>query len=214
MNSRTPDLTRQAILAAAFGEIHRQGFQAASVASILAETGLTKGALYHHFADKKALGLAVVDEVIRPRFVAFMMEPVRSSATPLAALRAVIEAKRTLIGEAELALGCPVNNLMQEMSPLDEEFRAALTGLVSDWRQTLTEGLARGQAIGEVRRGIDPAEAALFVISCAWGCIGVAKSLQSLAVFRACLGQLAGYLDTLAVHPKEKTHGADRDPNP
>ena len=61
MDSRQPDLTRQRILEASFAEIHRQGFQAASVANILTTTGLTKGALYHHFPSKKDLGLAVID---------------------------------------------------------------------------------------------------------------------------------------------------------
>ncbi|WP_240754797.1 TetR/AcrR family transcriptional regulator [Parasulfuritortus cantonensis] len=42
-STRQPDLTRQRILEAGFQEIHRHGYQAASVASILADTGLTKG---------------------------------------------------------------------------------------------------------------------------------------------------------------------------
>jgi AcrR family transcriptional regulator len=91
MSKRDPDHTRRGILAAAFAEIHRQGFQAASVANILADTGLTKGALYHHFPDKKALGLAVIDEVIRPSFFVVLLEPVQSAEAPLAAFRAVIE---------------------------------------------------------------------------------------------------------------------------
>lgn len=43
----------------------RHGFQAASLNNILAKTGLTKGALYHHFPDKDRLGYAVIEEVIR-----------------------------------------------------------------------------------------------------------------------------------------------------
>ena len=35
--------TRDKILSAAYGEIHRSGFQAASIANILADTKLTKG---------------------------------------------------------------------------------------------------------------------------------------------------------------------------
>ncbi len=214
MAKRDPDHTRQGIIDAAFAEIHRQGFQAASVAAILADTGLTKGALYHHFPDKKALGLAVVEEVIRPRFFARLLEPVRTAAAPLAAFRAVVEQRRQTVTEAEVALGCPVNNLMQEMSPLDEDFRMVLTGLVTDWRDTLTAAFARARAAGEIRAEIDPEAAALFAVSSIWGCIGVAKSLQSASAYRICLGQLVGFLDTLSSQPKENGHGPDRDPIP
>jgi AcrR family transcriptional regulator len=52
--------TRDKLLKAAFEEIYRRGFQAASLDTILAKAGVTKGALYHHFPDKGALGYAVV----------------------------------------------------------------------------------------------------------------------------------------------------------
>ncbi len=46
---RDPDATRQALLLAAFEEMHCQGFRSSSLDNILAKTGVTKGALYHHF---------------------------------------------------------------------------------------------------------------------------------------------------------------------
>jgi TetR/AcrR family transcriptional repressor of nem operon len=198
MDTRQRDLTRGRILEAAFAEIHRQGFQAASIANILADTGLTKGALYHHFPDKKALGLAVIEEVIRPAFAAEFLSPLRDAAHPLASMRDFMMHKRDAMDAAELALGCPINNLMQEMSPLDADFRDALNRLVEAWRATVRDALVRARALGEVRAELDPDEVALFIVASVWGCIGVAKNLQSLDTFRACLGQLAAYLDTLA----------------
>ena len=65
MTAKQPDITRDRILDAAFQEIHKYGFQAASLSNILDRTGLTKGALYHHFPDKDRLGHAVIEEVIR-----------------------------------------------------------------------------------------------------------------------------------------------------
>src|SRR4051794_18777056 len=41
----------------------RQGYAATSTAQIVAATGLTKGALYHHFTDKGSLFRAVVEEL-------------------------------------------------------------------------------------------------------------------------------------------------------
>ena len=57
---------RRELLEAAFAEFHLHGFQAASLDAIVARAGVTKGALYHHFPDKSALGHAVIDEVVRP----------------------------------------------------------------------------------------------------------------------------------------------------
>lgn len=197
MDTRQPDQTRTRLLEAALAEIHRHGFQAASIAKILADTGFTKGALYHHFPDKKALGLAVIEEVIRPAFAAEFFAPLRTAESPLAAMRGFLLHKRETMSEAEVLLGCPINNLMQEMSPLDMDFRAALNRLVQEWRETVREALERARGLQEARAEIDPEKAALFIVASVWGCIGVAKNLQSLDTFRACLGQLAGYLDTL-----------------
>ena len=43
-----------------------RGFQSASLDTILASAGVTKGALYYHFNSKEALGYAVVEEIIAP----------------------------------------------------------------------------------------------------------------------------------------------------
>ncbi|MCD4689472.1 MAG: TetR/AcrR family transcriptional regulator, partial [Desulfuromonadaceae bacterium] len=73
--SRNSDHTRQTILDAAAQEIHLHGFQAASLSRILATTGLTKGALYHHFPNKQALGYAVLEEDILVRGRAIWISP-------------------------------------------------------------------------------------------------------------------------------------------
>lgn len=55
--------TRGKLIAAArkaFGEV---GFAAASMDDFTAEAGLTRGALYHHFGDKKGLLEAVIKEI-------------------------------------------------------------------------------------------------------------------------------------------------------
>ena len=67
--------TRELLLGAAAREIHAHGFQAASLSRILAETGVTKGALYHHFPSKLALGYAVVDECYAPRLRKHWIDP-------------------------------------------------------------------------------------------------------------------------------------------
>lgn len=194
---KTPDLTRQTLLEAAFAEIHRNGFQAASLAQILAETGLTKGALYHHFPDKKALGLAVVDEVIRPRLAAMMFAPLADTRQPLAAMQALLAAKAAEDDPYVVKLGCPLNNLMQEMSPVDENFRQHLNDVFEAWVAVVAAALKRGKTAGEVRRDVEAESTAFFIVSALEGCVGMSKNTQSVAAYRSCLAQLGRFLDTL-----------------
>jgi len=194
---KAPDLTRQTLLEAAFAEIHRNGFQAASLAQILADTGLTKGALYHHFPDKKALGLAVVEEVIRPRLAAMMFEPLAETRQPLAAMQALLAAKAVEDDPYAVKLGCPLNNLMQEMSPVDESFRLKLNDVFAAWVEVVAAALKRGKTAGEVRRDVDAGATAFFIVSALEGCVGMSKNTQSVAAYRSCLAQLGRFLDTL-----------------
>jgi TetR/AcrR family transcriptional repressor of nem operon len=64
--AKAPESTRRRILAAAFAEFYKNGFQGGSLNHIVATAGATKGALFHHFAGKQELGYAVVDEIITP----------------------------------------------------------------------------------------------------------------------------------------------------
>lgn len=194
---KTPDLTRQILLEAAFAEIYRKGFQAAALTQILTDSGLTKGALYHHFPDKKALGLAVIEEAIRPRLTAMMFAPLMETRQPLAAMQALLSAKAADTDPLVVALGCPLNNLMQEMSPVDETFRLRLNELFQDWVAVVREALTRGKKSGEVRKDVDAAQTAFFIVSALEGCIGMSKNTQSVAAYRGCLAQLGRYLDTL-----------------
>lgn len=198
--TRAPEATRERLLAAAFEEIHRHGFQAASIDSILATTGLTKGALYHHFADKSALGHAVVDEVVRGLTLRRWTTPVTESTTdPISAMQSAL---RNVIAESDarpelIELGCPLNNLTQEMSPLDEQFRGRLSATFELWTGEFAAALQRGRADGSVRGDVDPRAAADFIVASIEGSFGLAKSAKSIRILRSNLEQLCGYLESL-----------------
>ena len=117
--------------APAFREIHRHGFRSASLNNILPRTGLTKGALYHYFPTKDAVGFVVIDEVVREGLDAMVFAPLRESATPFATLLEVVRLKADRADSENVSLGCPLNNLMQEMSPLDASFSRAKCGVMS-----------------------------------------------------------------------------------
>ncbi len=195
--TKTPDSTRATLLEAAFTEIHRHGFQAASLSRILADTGLTKGALYHHFPSKQALGLAVVDEVIHQRLEQNIFRPLKNSPRPLDTLLHLLE-ERIQARQHELVnLGCPLNNLMQEMSPLDPQFQAHLNKVLEAWVHSFESALKLAQAQGEIPAQVDCAAVALFIVSSLEGCIGIAKNRRSSEALRSCTHQLRCYIEHL-----------------
>ena len=197
---RNPDQTRRRILEAAFVEMYRNGFQGMRLDEVTAASELTKGALYHHFPNKQALGYAVVDEVIRPMMESIWVQPLRQATDPLQGLLDVIahmhEAKPS---DMMLRYGCPLNNLAQEMSPLDEGFRQRLDRVFSVWHQVISDALRSARSAGLIRNDVDCEETATFVMAAMEGCIGIAKNAQSVERLKACNRGLIQYLLSLKI---------------
>jgi AcrR family transcriptional regulator len=195
--STTPEETRRAILDAAFAIIHKNGFQSAGLADILAATRLTKGALYHHFPHKRALGYAVVDEIVKAYVEQWWLKPLAQVEDPLEGLAQVIQERLSSAIPEMLRLGCPLTNLALEMSPIDEGFRERLEAIYRLWRKGLARSLRTGQQHGKVRGDLDADEAATFIIASLQGAFAQAKVAQSLDVFQDCMGGLSHYLTSL-----------------
>lgn len=201
---RNPDRTREVLLQAAFEEIHRTGFQAASVDAILARTGVTKGALYHHFPTKTQLGYAVVEEVIRQRILQRWGHEVREGEDPIAHL---IEKLRFEAQHrwplAAIQVGCPVNNLANEMSPIDEGFRQRIEQVFHDWKAIIAQLIRQGQKSGHVRSDVKPEQVATFFVAAVEGTISMAKNAQDPKLLRDNFTMLQTYLAALRPTPGE-----------
>jgi len=195
---RQPDVTRERLLKAAFEEIYRRGFQGASLDTILDQAGLTKGALYHHFPDKAALGYAVVDEVVKGLLLERWLGVLEDQpGDPLSALQGMLRERLTQLKPHEVELGCPLNNLGQEMSPLDEQFRRRVAATFETWTEGFADLLRRGQKDGTVRRDVDPERMARFLVAAIEGSFGLAKSARSVPMLRSNLEVLSSFLECL-----------------
>lgn len=202
---RDPDKTRDAILAAAFDEIHAQGFRSASIDNILRRTGVTKGALYHHFPNKTALGYAVVEEVIAPWAADMMAALDDETLNPLDTLLRIGVEQSALDTQGSPMLGCPVNNLVHEMSALDEGFRERLNAIMLDWRARIGRALTRGQRDGTVRTDIEANDAAAFALAAYEGCIGLAKSSLDTELFGSCTRGMVAFVNGLRVDDEDQS---------
>src|ERR1700681_717779 len=171
---RDSERTRERLLQAASREIYRSGFQSAGLDTILASAGVTKGALYYHFKSKEALGYAVVEEVIAPDVHGKWVRTLQSVKDPVDALIGAVQ--RIPVRPEDVRGGCQLNNLAQEMSPLDVGFRKRLAIIFDAWRKAVASTLREGQTHGSVRRNVEPADAAGLLIAMVEGYGSLAKN--------------------------------------
>ncbi|HEV2989441.1 MAG TPA: TetR/AcrR family transcriptional regulator [Candidatus Angelobacter sp.] len=202
---RDPERTRERLLQAAFREIHRSGFQSASIDMILAATNVTKGALYHHFESKEALGYAVVEEKIAKLTRDRWLLPMLSDGQAIDILIGVV--RRIPARPQDVRAGCPLLLLAQEMSPLDEQFRRRLERIFLDWQEGIATLLRKGQSQGTVRRDLNPDEAASFLIATVEGYATLAKNAQDAKVWRAGIRNIVGWLKSLQASRQSQRGG-------
>jgi len=194
----TPEATRRKIREAAFAEFYANGFQGGSLNHIVDSAGTTKGALFHHFDSKQDLGYAVLDELIGPLLLMRWLDPLADAADPLS----VIQAAFRRFVEEDIATGawlqgCPLNNLAQEMSPLDAGFHERINRLYELWRQRYAAALERGVHEATVSASIAPRHVAALIVAAQMGIWGTGKSSRNEDVMRRAAEALCAYLDAL-----------------
>jgi AcrR family transcriptional regulator len=200
-----PEAMRQKILMAAFLEFYKNGFQGGSLNDILKAAGATKGALFHHFSGKQDLGYAVVDHVIGPLLMERWLAPIANVADPLTALQ---QSFRKYVNEdiasGHFVQGCPLNNLAQEMSPLDKGFHTRIDALYDQWRAAIAAALARGIEKGTVRSDVSPKNVGTLVVGGQMGIWGSGKSSQDKELMTQACEAMCDYLESL--RPRATKH--------
>lgn len=142
-NQDRTEKTRAALIAAARALFVDKGYAETATPEIVAAAGITRGALYHHFRDKRDLFRAVAEEEARAVAADIEAAAAPEGGPPLDALfagsRAYLDAMavpgrtRLLLIEAPSVLG------LAETRALDEAHAA----------RTLREGLAEAGVAGE-----------------------------------------------------------------
>jgi AcrR family transcriptional regulator len=196
--TRAPKTTRRKILDAAFAEFYRNGFQGGSLNEIVEAAKTTKGALFHHFAGKQELGYAVVGEIIGPLLQKRWMDPLVDSSDPIVELKRVFRRSvKEDIATGSYLQGCPLNNLAQEMSPLDQGFRTRIDKLYVAWRARVAQALTKGVKAGAVKKDISSRDVAALVVASQMGIWGTGKNSRNPELMTHAAEALCAYLDIL-----------------
>lgn len=189
--------TRARILQAAHEEMYEHGFQGLRIDAVLKKTQLAKGALYHYFPNKLSLGYAVVDEVIVSYFKENWNDFLSTSNDPLLALKDFFQKKCADVQSGECGNGCPISNLIQEMSTQDTGFHDRLQNVLETIVTVVATALHRGQIDGIVRVDINPQKISIFLLSTYQGIMGVVKCMNSPGLLVDLFDTLGSYVDTL-----------------
>lgn len=187
--------TRERILGRMFQDIHKNGFQGLRADRVIADLGITKGALYHYFPSKDAIGLAVIEEIIEPSYLAFFRSLEETKGHPIDLLQAHLLELANKATPDDIHLGCPLNNLVQEMSPINEDFRQRLKVVMDSMIHYSSRALERGIGKGQVKTNTDCISVAAFMIASMEGAYSVAKVQRSIASFQRNIQQLVNYLE-------------------
>lgn len=195
--TRNLEKSRREILEAAFWLVYTRGFQGVSIDDIVKRTSLSKGAFYHQFPTKLDLGYALVDEVIKPMIVERWVLPLNNFEYPL---DGILHQMEKLIGRADaktLRYGCPLNNLVQEMSPLDQGFHKRLHAALNFWIDGIEKHLKRAKKIGLLKKEVNTREVAHFTVMAHEGFYGLLKGIPEPSSFKALFSALQSYYRTL-----------------
>ncbi len=191
---KQPVQTRKAILDAADHEFSRHGFAGSGLNGILSLAGLTKGALFHHFPDKRALAKGWIEERLGPGIRELWVTPLEGLQS-LDAFR-----KFSQVRFNELRPDDPVSALTtisSELAADDDMLGGALEGVFNAWREAIAALLERGKSAGWVHPSIRPANEAALIVAAFAGFSVTAKSTRDPEVRRLAFAALEGYLETL-----------------
>jgi TetR/AcrR family transcriptional repressor of nem operon len=181
------DATRLSIIRNGARLVHAQGYNNTGLADILRATGVPKGSFYFYFKSKDDFGLAVIDHFWE--FINRMGETSCSDSTlpPLERLAAFMDAYQEHFERMGLRGGCPIGNLMQEMSDLNEAFRVKVGAIYSRMQERIALLLREAKERGDIAAGIEPDRTAQFILNSWEGAImhmKLIKSNEPLKVFK------------------------------
>ncbi len=145
---------REKLLAASLSLIRKQGFAATTVDELCARAGVTKGAFFHHFDSKDALGVAAVEHWSRTTEALFQAAQYHQAPDGLARVRAYLALRKSLIRGQIPEFTCVAGTLVQETYTSHPAIRAACADSIFGHAATLVDDFAAAIEEHGVRDGL------------------------------------------------------------
>lgn len=153
---------------------NEKGYYGASLADIMAATGLQKGGLYNHFVSKEQLAVEAFNFSLRA-VVKRLRERLEGRKTAADRLRGVVDFYHSYLNDPPVRGGCPVMNLAIETDDGNPELRQRAREAMDWMRDWVRRTAAKGVETGEFRADINPDEVATLILSTVQGALMVSK---------------------------------------
>lgn len=194
-----PVTARDRLLEAAVRQIRLQGFAATSVDRLCAEAEVTKGAFFHHFASKEALGVAAAQYWSASTGRFFEEAPYHQLARAIDRVLGYIDFRIALISGRTEEFSCVAGTMLQETFSSSEAIRRACEDSILGNARALEADLADAMAEAGVT-ATSPESLARHVQTVIQGSFILAKARGDSAaedMAREALGHLRRYFELL-----------------
>src|SRR4030042_730058 len=145
--------TKTRILFSAAKLFSKRGFYGTSISDLAAETRLTKGAIYHHFANKDALFFEVL-KLVQKIWRAGVIANVMKTQNAVDRLTTMLENHFQLINKQPF-ICLVVSELYVENEGVNQGFTEAIHKIYAEMRNFILQIIQQGQTRGEIRKDID-----------------------------------------------------------
>lgn len=198
---------RTRLLAAAREIIRAKGYGGTSVDDLCQAAGVTKGAFFHHFASKEALGVVAAEDWSTTTGALFADAPYHLPDDPLDRLLAYVAFRKSIISEDFTEFTCLVGTMAQELHKTAPAIRDACGASMLGHAETLEADIAAAMQAHGVRG--DPASLARHTQVVIQGAFVLAKGGNDPALAREALDHLTAYIRLMFNAREGDGHGAN-----
>ncbi len=172
--------SRDRVLDATFDEVYKYGYSGTSISEIVKIANTPKGSIYHHFASKKEMVLAMIKERLIPKVREFFDFKMQKDSTALDILN--YTTKKMANNPTLIKYGCPLHRLMFEMDMQDKDIAKACLDEFLYLRDDLARVLEFGMREGSIKE-VDSRQLAEYIITSTWGFLSRPSKLSSKEQF-------------------------------